>query len=57
MCEKCVEIDQRIARLNQIAAIILDQQTIDAINAMIPELEAQKAALHPEQGKMIGAKS
>jgi hypothetical protein len=49
MCEKCIEIDGRIARLKDLARRILDQQTIDGIDKLVAEQEAQKIELHPEK--------
>jgi hypothetical protein len=48
MCRQCDQIDIKIERLQNIAYRILDQQTLDAIAALIVELEAKKAKLHPE---------
>ena len=49
MCEKCVEIDQKIDHYRTLATRILDQATIYGVQKLIAELQAQKAALHPEQ--------
>jgi hypothetical protein len=49
MCEKCEEIDKTIARYQRILLSIGDQVTVDRTKELIAELEAQKAALHPEQ--------
>ena len=49
MCEKCKSIDERIQRYRLLSAGIRDQQTLDALERMIQELEAQKKALHPEE--------
>jgi hypothetical protein len=49
MCEKCIEIDKKIGQYRKIAFSLNDQLTIDRIKTLIAELEAQKAALHPEQ--------
>jgi hypothetical protein len=49
MCEKCVEIDEKIKRYRNIVRSIRDQATLDGTKALIAALEAQKAALHPEQ--------
>jgi hypothetical protein len=49
MCEKCVEIDERIRRLKRIAAQSLDPATLKAANQLIGEMEVLKKALHPEQ--------
>jgi hypothetical protein len=51
MCERCVELDERLRRYRRISDSINDQLTIDRIKGMIDDLEAQKAALHPEQKK------
>jgi hypothetical protein len=48
MCEKCVEIDKTIERYRQIMRSIMDQLTVDRAKELIAELEARKAALHPE---------
>jgi hypothetical protein len=49
MCEKCVEIDDRIATYQRIASRIIDQPTIDGAKRLIAELQAKKAELHPER--------
>ena len=51
MCEKCKEIDERIAHYLRIMKHITDQQFSDRAKALIAKLELEKAALHPEQGK------
>ena len=48
MCDKCVEIDRKILRLKELARRMPDRQTLDGIAALIAELEAQKADLHPQ---------
>ena len=49
MCDKCTELDDKIEQYRRIASSIGDQFTVDRIKVVIAELEAQKAALHPEQ--------
>jgi hypothetical protein len=49
MCAKCIEIDEKTEHYRRICASISDQLTIDRINALVEKLEAEKAALHPEQ--------
>lgn len=49
MCDKCIEIDMKIERYQRILHAIGDQITIDRTKELIAALEAQKAALHPEQ--------
>jgi len=42
------EIDKTIERYRQIKRSIMDQLTVDRAKELIAELEARKAALHPE---------
>jgi hypothetical protein len=49
MCEKCVEIDGKIARMQAVAARITDEMTLKGIAEGIAEYKTQKLALHPEQ--------
>jgi hypothetical protein len=47
MCEKCANIDRKIAHYRGLTVAIGDRLTVDRINALIEELQTQKAALHP----------
>jgi len=49
MCDKCVEIDVKIRRYQNILRSITDQATIGGAKRLIVELQAQKAVLHPER--------
>jgi hypothetical protein len=49
MCDKCIEIDKTIDRYRKIQRSIGDQVTVDRPKELIADLEAQKAALHPDQ--------
>ncbi len=49
MCDKCEEIDKTIERYRRIKERILDQMFVDRAKELIAELEAGKAALHPNQ--------
>jgi hypothetical protein len=51
MCDKCVEIDGKIAHYRKLTSVISDRLTIEGIADRIKEMEAQKAQLHPEQKK------
>ena len=46
MCDKCKALDDRIAHYRRVAAAITDRQTLDGLQKLIAEAEAQKAALH-----------
>jgi hypothetical protein len=52
MCEKCVDIDKNIERYRKIQRSIGNQVTVDRTKELIADLQAQKAALHPEQREM-----
>jgi len=49
MCDKCDELDKKIEHYRKISSAIGDQITVERINAMIADLQAQKVVLHPEQ--------
>jgi hypothetical protein len=49
MCEKCVEIDQTIARYKSLKRQTADQIGDRAADELIVRLEAEKLALHPEK--------
>jgi hypothetical protein len=47
MCEKCTELDFKIAKFRRLADRINDQPAIDGIAGLIKEMIGAKAALHP----------
>ena len=49
MCEKCIEIDEKVIRFRRIVDRFTDQQTVEGLTAAIAELLQEKAGLHPEQ--------
>jgi hypothetical protein len=51
MCEKCVELDGKIERYKRLSSGVTDQPTLDGIKALIEQINAQKAALHPDEAK------
>jgi predicted nucleic acid-binding Zn-ribbon protein len=51
MCEKCVELDEKIDHYERLSSMITDEQTLRALKQAISRMEAEKAALHPEQGR------
>ena len=48
MCDKCTDIDAKIAHLTELVAPLLDPQTVEGVGKLIEEMLAQKALLHPE---------
>jgi hypothetical protein len=49
MCYKCVEIDKKIVRFQDLARQVGDPKTIKSIEIRIAELEERKDALHGAQ--------
>ena len=49
MCEKCVELDQKIKHYHRLIARMPDPQTNEALRKLIEEMEKHKAELHPKQ--------
>ncbi|MFK4522915.1 hypothetical protein ABIF90_000896 [Bradyrhizobium japonicum] len=49
MCDKCIELDQKIEHLESLARRVLDQITTDGIAELVRELRDEKKKLHPEQ--------
>jgi hypothetical protein len=45
MCDKCDEVDRKIAHFEMLAGRITDPQTVAGIRTLIEERRAQKAAL------------
>jgi hypothetical protein len=49
MCDACDRLDEEIAHYRKVMSAMTDQLTIDGITALVAELEARKAALHPDR--------
>jgi hypothetical protein len=47
MCDQCNTINNNIARYKRIRDQINDERTHEAADSLVAELEAKKAALHP----------
>ena len=50
MCDRCIEFDIKVGHYREIAAKIIEQVTLERINKLIADLQAQKVALHPGEG-------
>ena len=51
MCEKCIELDKKIEHYRQLAERVRDPLLTEGVGQLIEEIEAQKAAFHPERQK------
>jgi hypothetical protein len=51
MCDKCQELDKKIERYRSLVAKVPDPLTTEQVGKLIEEMQAQKAALHPDQQK------
>ena len=49
MCDKCAKLDKKIEHYETILVSIGDRVTVERLMGLVAELQAQKAALHPEQ--------
>jgi hypothetical protein len=49
MCDKCQLLEKKMERYRRVANSINDQLTIDRLNELIEDMEAEKAKLHPDQ--------
>jgi hypothetical protein len=49
MCDKCDEIDRKIARYQRLASQIIDQQTHNGIAELIRKMTAEKATFGCDQ--------
>jgi hypothetical protein len=49
MCDKCAKLDKKIEHYEKMIVSIGDRVTVERLMAMVANLRAQKAALHPEQ--------
>ena len=46
MCERCIELDRKIAHYRAILSRIRDQAVVDGVSKLIAELMAEKATIH-----------
>jgi hypothetical protein len=49
MCDKCDELDERILKFRRFIAQPVDPLTTERLTASVSEMQATKAALHPEK--------
>ena len=62
MCEKCVELEQKIEHYHRLIARMLDAQTNDALRRLIEEMGSTKRGFtrsksgkkRPQRGKQLG---
>jgi hypothetical protein len=48
MCDKCAQLDKKIEHYETMIVSLGDRVTVERLMAMVADLQAQKAALHPE---------
>ena len=49
MCDACGPLEEKIVHYRKVLSAMTDQLTIERITALVAEVQAQKAALHPKQ--------
>jgi hypothetical protein len=48
MCDACAQLDEKIEHYKKVISAMTDQLTIERITALVLDMQAQKAALHPQ---------
>jgi hypothetical protein len=48
VCARCVEIDDRTKRYQELARSIIDKAALESIDRLIKSLDAEKLGLHRE---------
>jgi hypothetical protein len=49
MCQKCVEVDEKIERYERLSSKVEDECMLVGIKELLERLKGEKAALHPPQ--------
>ena len=49
MCERCAQIDQKLAHYRELSTWVLDKLALDGIRGLIVRYETEKQTLHPER--------
>jgi hypothetical protein len=49
MCDKCDEIDRKVAHYKQLASPITDQQTLNGIGELLEKMAVEKTAFRCDQ--------
>jgi hypothetical protein len=49
MCDKCVELDEKIEHYRKLASAVSDRITVERIADLIKSMEARKLRFHPER--------
>jgi len=49
MCDKCKELDEKIAHYRRLETYITDELTLTGIKRLIEDATAGKATLHPDE--------
>ena len=49
MCDKCEDLDEKIAHYRRLQNSITDELTLTGIKRLIEEASAEKVAFHPEE--------
>jgi hypothetical protein len=48
VCARCVEIEDRTKRYQELARSIIDAAALESIDRLIKSLDAEKLSLHPQ---------
>jgi hypothetical protein len=56
MCEKCSDIDAKMARYQRLSVMIIDPGALESIKRLIANLVAERAYLHSSQRNNLAFK-
>jgi hypothetical protein len=48
MCDKCIELDDKIEHCRKLSGWVVDKPTLEAIDTLITSYRAEKVTLHTE---------
>jgi hypothetical protein len=54
MCERCVELDQKIDLYRQLSSWVFEKETIRGIETLIQRYQVDKQMLHPSGNAQVG---
>ena len=49
MCEKCDDLEQKIAYYTQLTSGVIDHELANVLEEILRKLQDEKSALHPQQ--------
>jgi hypothetical protein len=51
MCDKCIELDNKIAHYHRLSTMVLDKSALEGIRFLVTKYGEEKKAMHPERSE------